>query len=210
MKTHSLLVFSLCLLSLFSMTSCTRIVYSLYGFKPKELRMLSDEEIVLNARKNGINSNQIFKVDSNYIQFLKNLDTTQHKLAQKNHYQPLQALYYDANGELQSFLINCYTKGFPNLKWNENGILNTFPPQQQAPLDNVLPLEKHLSLLHPTSTQAKILEDNDQHYTLIIYWSPFMGRQSKRFVKKIHNNCKLAKGQNLIIYYTYSDPLLFP
>jgi hypothetical protein len=50
----------------------------------------------------------------------------------KNHWQFLQAVYYDAAGRQQSFHINCYAGGFPNLHWERNGIMAQFPPSQQA------------------------------------------------------------------------------
>jgi hypothetical protein len=82
------------------------------------------------------------------------LDTLRFKEQIKNHYQPLQALYYNANGELSRFYVNCYAGGFPQLKWNRNGILNTFPPQHQAPVDSILSLKTLSNFLHPVAPES--------------------------------------------------------
>ena len=138
-----ILLFLACL----GLTSCSAIFTGLYGMK--KLEKIDAPTMVKCTDKFNIPAAQSYRMDTAYFDFLFKLDALQYKEQIKNHYQPLQALYYSKEGHLQSFQVNCYAGGFPNLKWDRNEIMTTFPPGQQAPLDSILPLEKQLGFLHP-------------------------------------------------------------
>jgi hypothetical protein len=82
------------------------------------------------AKQYAIPPDQVLVLDTSYIKLLTALNR-QHPKTTKNHFQPLQASYYGRNGHLQTFYINCYAGGFPNLAWNASGGLNQFPPARK-------------------------------------------------------------------------------
>ena len=183
-----------------SLASCVNLIYGLHH--PK---ILSKKEIVDLSLKRKIPPADNFELDTMYLMFLNKVDTFTYKNSErKNHYQPLQALYYNKQGKLESFIINCYAGGFPNLKWNRKGILETFVPKKQAPLDSILPLFEHLKYLKALPGAQRFIFGQDD-YTVIVYWNYFMGRQSKRLNKAIKKNVKLSKGKKVRILYVNTD-----
>jgi hypothetical protein len=100
--------------------------------------------------------------------------------------------------------VNCYAGGFPNLKWDINGIMSAFPPKQQAPIDSIIPLETQLKYLDPISPSFKLSLDS-YDYIVIVYWNRFMGRQSKRLIHIVQENCKLEKEKKVKIIYANTD-----
>jgi hypothetical protein len=170
----------------------------------KSIQPVDEKDIIEFSQKYKIPLADSYELDKSYVTFIKSLDTILYASQKKNHSQPLQALYYEKNGQLKSFQINCYAGGFPNLNWNRNEILTTFPPLQQAPLDSVLPLNNHLKFLRPLSTKQKFSID-DFDYIVIVYWSRFMGRQSKRLIHFVQDNCKLATDKNVKVIYANTD-----
>lgn len=182
----------------FLLTSCSSIIGT------NKLKQVDEKTILHYAKKYNINSTENYELDTAYFTFLKSFDTKLFKQQIKNHYPPLHALYYNKTGQLQSFQINCYAGGFPNLKWNKNGIIKTFPPKQQAPLDTIISLKTQLKFLKPLSNTEKSTT-NDYYYIVIIYWSKFMGRQSKRLIGFVQDNVKLATDKRVKIIYVNTD-----
>lgn len=164
-----------------------------------------DEKVILRySKKYNIPLVDGYELDTSYISFLSSLDTTLYKSQRENHYQPLQALYYDKTGQLQSFQINCYAGGFPNLHWDRNGIFTTFPPEQQAPIDSIMQFDTQLKFLRVLSQTKKFSADN-YDYIVIVYWSRFMGRQSKRLIRFVQDNSKLTTDKKVKIIYANTD-----
>jgi len=184
------------------LSSCSTISSGIYGVK--KLKPVDEKTILHYSEKYNIPASVSYELDTSYITFLATLDTTQYKEERKNHYQPLQALYYNKQGQLQSFQINCYAGGFPNLNWDRNEIFSTFPPQQQAPVDSILPLGTLLHYLQPLS-QSKEFTAEDLDYVVIVFWNRFMGRQSKRLIRFVQDNSNLALDQNVKIIYVNND-----
>lgn len=190
------------ILILFSLTSCSSIFSGLYGMKKP--KTVDEETIARYEKKYNIPIVDNYELDATYFSYLFSLDTSQFKEQIKNHYQPLQVLYYDNSGHLVSFQINCYAGGFPNLKWNRNEIMSTFPPQLQAPLDSIFPLKTQMKYLKVLAQSAKINTDN-YDYIVIVYWNIFMGRQSKRLIRFVQNNRKLEQDKKIKIIYVNTD-----
>ena len=203
MKTHKL-VWTIIMLAFFGLTSCTSIFTGIYGMK--KMKNVDENTIARFAKKYNIPASDNYEIDTAYFSCLFSLDTTQFKQEIKNHYQPLQALYYDNSGELKSFQVNCYAGGFPNLKWDRNEIMTTFPPKQQAPIDSIVPLETHLKYLKPLSQTEKIRPVN-YDYIVIVHWNRFMGRQSKRLIRFVQDNSILAIDTKMKIIYVNTDNL---
>jgi hypothetical protein len=192
----------LILISVLELTSCTSIIFGLYGMKkPKNV---NEKTIAKYSEKYNIPLTDSYEMDTTYMTYLFSLDTTKYKESINHHAQSLQVLYYDKNGQLQSFQINCYASAFPNLNWNKYDILTTFPPGQQTPLDSIVSLAtqfKYLRLLKETIT----FQANKYDYIVIVYWNRFMGRQSKRLIQLVQNNSNLARDKKIKIIYANTD-----
>jgi len=189
-------------ISALGLTSCSSILQGLYGIKsPIEI---NDKLIIRYSEKYNIPLTDSYKLDTTYLTYISSLDSINLKEQIKNHYQPLQVLYYDKTGQLESFQVNCYTGGFPNLQWNRGSIMTTFPPQKQAPIDSIIPLNLQLRFLKPLS-QTKNISFENYDYIVIVYWSRFMGRQSKRLIEIVQKNYKLAKDYKVKIIYVNND-----
>ncbi len=189
-------------ISALGLTSCSSILQGLYGIKsPIEI---NDKLIIRYSEKYNIPLTDSYKLDTTYLTYISSLDLINLKEQIKNHYQPLQVLYYDKTGQLESFQVNCYTGGFPNLQWNRGSIMTAFPPQKQAPIDSIIPLNLQLRFLKPLS-QTKNISFENYDYIVIVYWSKFMGRQSKRLIEIVQKNYKLAKDYKVKIIYVNND-----
>ncbi len=180
-----------------SMSSCSSIITGLYGMK--NYKVVDEKTIIKYSKKYNIPLADSYQLDTSYTSFLKSFDTSLYKEQIKNHYQPLQALYYDNKGELKSFQINCYTGGFPNLNWERDSIMTTFPPKIQAPIDNIVSLESQFKYLRQLSNTKKLSTDN-YDYTIVVYWNRFMGRQSKRLIRLVQQNAEMTNKKVKIIY----------
>lgn len=193
------------LLLLFAMpfTGCVNIIMKVYGIKsPKQL---NEQQVLKFASKYNIPKEDCYLLDTAYYGYLFSLDSTVNKLSVKNHYQPLQALYYNKNGDLVSFHPNCYAQGGINLNWNWDSAFNDFVPQTHAPLDSIMPLDKHLQFLSPL-TDSYPLNHQEYDYFIIVQWSRLMHRQSKRLINVIQENVLLHKGNHSVkIIYVNND-----
>lgn len=187
---------------LLSLISCSPVIMKTYGMK--NIKSIPNQKIVEFSEKYNIPLADSYKLDTSYISFISAFDTLKYKEQIKNHLQPLQALYYDKSGQLQSFQINCYTGGFPNLNWDRNEIMTTFPPQEQAPVDSILPLDLHLKYIQQLP-ESKVISTDGYDYIVIVQWSRFMGRQSKRLIEAVQENAKLAENQKVKIIYVNTD-----
>jgi hypothetical protein len=183
-------------------TSCTTMLNGLYGIKKME--RVDEKTILQYSKKYNIPTSDSYELDTTYITFITSLDTIHYKTQIKNHYRPLQVLYFDATGQLISFQINCYAGGFPNLNWNKNGIMTVFPPQQQAHLDNILSLKAQLEYLRPLP-QTKTISSDSLDYIVVVYWNKFINRQSKRLIAFVQNNSILARDKKIKILYANDD-----
>lgn len=190
------------LASLFVLSGCTATLTTLYGMK--KIKPMSKNAINQSAKRYHIPSEDSYEMDTNYFSYLFSLDSVRYKRQIKNHTQPLQALYFDRSNQLVSFHVNCYAGGFPNLKWNRFGIFDEFVPKQQAPLDSILPLDKQLTFLIPLNNNSLIKRD-EYDYIIIVYWSRFMGRQSKRLVRIVQENVAKSSPQQAKIIYVNND-----
>ena len=172
----------------------------------KSSKSIDESTIIRYANKYNVPLTDNYELDTSYISYLYSHDTSKYKSQIKNHYQPLQALYYDDSGDLQSFQVNCYAGGFPNLKWDRNEIMTEFPPKQQAPLDSLVHFETQVKYLNPLSKTEEFSEDQ-YDYFVVVYWSRFMGRQSKRLIKFVQENSKLAPDKKIKIIYANTDDI---
>lgn len=173
----------------------------------KNPKHLSDLEISKVSSKLKISDSDSYRLDKDYLNFILSLDTSKYKEERKNHYQPLQALYFDKNGHLKKFYINCYAGGLP-LQWNRNGNLDSFLPKDQAPIDTILNLKKQFSFLRKVndSSHNLVINSNVDFY-VVIYWNKFMYKHSKRLIELIKDNCSKSQNLNVQVVYVNNDNL---
>lgn len=185
-------------------SSCSSILQYCYGIHNPQ--QMDSNTILRFAQKYKVPQSECYELDTSYNQFVKSLGLPIDEGPAKDHTQPLQALYYNSTNELVSFYNNCYAGGFPNLKWDRNGNMFTFPPQQQVPLDTLLPLQTQLRFIKPIS-QTKQLDLSQHDYVVLVFWNRFMGRQSKRLIRSVQHNCDRYRGGSVKIVYVNNDNL---
>lgn len=193
-----------CLIIAIVLSGCSSIMSGMYGIK--KIEPVDKSTILKYCKKYKIPIEDSYELDTSYLSFLSSLDTFRFKDQIKNHYQPLQALYYNKLGQLQSFHINCFAGGFPNLNWNHDDRFNNFPPNHQAPLDSILPLDTHLKYIGQ-NFPLNVIKIDSLDILVIVYWNKFMGRQSKRLIRFVQENKKLAVNKNVKIIYVNNDNL---
>ncbi|NOX85885.1 MAG: hypothetical protein GXO86_07970 [Chlorobi bacterium] len=191
-------------LVLVGISACSPIIKSFYGIKKPQ--PLDDEQISKYAEKLKLPAADVYRIDTSYLTFILSLDTAKFKSERKNHYQPLQALYFDRSGNPISFHVNCYAGGFPNLKWNRNGNFDTFPPKTQAPLDSILSLERLLDFIRPL-TASREFNFAQYDYVVVVFWNRFMKRQSKRLIRTVQENHRLDTIKSVKVIYINDDNL---
>jgi hypothetical protein len=186
------------------LTGCMTIAQSIMGIK--DTKKLSDKEIIKTAKSFKVDKNASYRLDTTYLSYILNLDTAKFKAQRKNHIQPMQALYFNANGQLVKFYINCYAGGILKLKWNRNKNLETFLPKDQAPIDTLLDLKKQISYLRPLGASPHdILAENADYY-VFIYWSKCTKRHSKRLIRCIKRNVAKATTEKVkTIFVSYDN-----
>jgi hypothetical protein len=164
------------------------------------------DQILKAAKKLNIPKSDVFALDTTYYNYIFSFDRKKYGQQIKNHYQPLQALYFDRGGSLVKFYINCYAGGTFKLNWDREGRLQSFLPKDQAPLDTLLDLTKQLRFLKPLSTSNPgDLKTGAYDFTVIIYWNIFMRRYSKHLIKEIRKNIALANGKTVKVIYLNTD-----
>lgn len=184
-------------------SSCSPVLLKIYGLK--NLKHLDNLEIEKTARNYHIPNKDLFILDSSYFTFLHSFDSAKYKQQIKNHSQPLQLLYFDKEGKLISFHINCYAGGFPNLKWNRNEILDSFIPKSQTPLDSMITFNQYLKYIKNINSKPVSFDTANTDYFILIYWNRFMGRQSKRLIYYVNKNLKLAGNKKTQTFYINTD-----
>lgn len=182
-----------------ALSSCGSIFMGIYGIK--KYREIGEAEILKYAAKYHIPAQDVYLLDTSFVGYLRTFESDERYT---NHYQPLQALYFDKQGQLASYQVNCYAGGFPNLKWNRNDNFSTFPPKQQAPLDSIVNLETQMRFMQKL-VQTKSFNAQEYNFVVVVFWSRVMGRQSKRFVHYVQENAKLAKEEKVKVVYVNVD-----
>lgn len=183
-------------------SSCSPVLLKIYGMK--KMKGLTKDQVRTQGMKYGVPEADSYELDTTYATYLFSLDTSLYQKEQKNHFQPLQALYYNREDSLISFHINCDAGGFPNLKWNRFGAFDVFPPTSQINPDRLFSMQQHLEFLHPLGDKPIELKA-EQDYYVMVYWSRFMGRQSKRLIRLVQQNVGLSTGDKVQLFYVNND-----
>lgn len=200
------LLLSLILLASAAFTGCAPSLFlEFYGVK--KIRPVDQKTIAHYSRRYNIPTDESYELDTAFFSFVGTIDTSTYREQIKNHLQPLQAIYFDNSGYTISYQVNCYAGGFPNLNWERDGIFTVFPPLNQAPIDSLIPLDTLLRYLNPN---FDTVNDSLGQYDVlvVVYWSRFMGRQSRRFIRFVQENRSLSPNDRVKILYVNNDNLL--
>lgn len=191
----------LLIITSFTLQSCTPIFYGITGIRTP--KALSETQIQKAAQKWDIPIENSFVLDTGVYK-----NTIRKKVPieqQNNHLQPLQAYYFQPSTPYPvSYHINCYAGGFPNLKWNRNGNMDVFPPRQQAPIDSAITLSDLMNSIQ--QSESKLFQQNGNQ-TVVVFWTKFMNRQTKRFLKAVRKNSALSNQFAVTIIYMNADNL---
>lgn len=186
-------------------SSCSALMYKIMGVKqPYDYDL---EEITAYSSKFGIPDSDSYLLDTTYmrdiLQLCKN-DT----LLRNNLMQPLQIRFYQRSDTLLSLQLNCTAGGFPNLKWNKHGQLNTIPPNFTVDVDTCILFRKDLGYLIPTSNDCHSSDYyNNADYNIILFWSVFMNRQSKILIREIKDYQKRFPEKKINVLYVNTDKI---
>jgi hypothetical protein len=171
----------------------------------KNPRAITEEELYGFGRKWNMNIYYQQTLLPTYVDEVQKLDSLDSALA-KNLLQPMQAMFFDSSGKLISYHINCFAGGYPNLNWNRNGNFDVFPAKTQAPCDSLITLSWLLPHFKPL--EYPCVKMKDLNYTVIVFWSRWTGRQSRRLVEYVQKNMKLAPKETRIqILYVNTDDI---
>jgi len=190
------------------LTSCTTVVEGVYGMRQRPDTDLSSVRQYAEEYGVGVTPGKSFALDTNYFYFLKRQPLALQEEA-KNHAQPLQILYFNRAGKLISYYVNRYAGGFPNLDWNQDNQLEVFPPVSQAPTDSLLSLAQLAPFLLTVDGHRVQGMESLADYTVVVFWSHRMGRQSRRLLAAAQENIALAPiSQKTYILYVNNDAYL--
>lgn len=205
--THWLVAVLLVLASL-GLASCTTVAEGVYGMRrPDEVDFPQVREYAQDYGV-GVAPGKSFVLDISYFEFLKRQPLRMQDVA-KNHAQPLQLLYYNRAGQLVSYYVNRYAGGFPNLDWNHDRQLEVFPPVSQAPPDSMLSFAELAPFLRTVDGSRVQAMQSFADYTVVVFWSHRMGRQSRRLLAAAQQNLQLAPAtQKAYILYVNNDAYL--
>jgi|LakMenEpi03Aug12_release.lakeMendotaPanAssembly.Ray.scaffolds.fasta_scaffold358472_2 hypothetical protein len=206
------IVLSIILLLVILLINLGRIISFCYGMSQHSYNLMPNQ-INESAKYYNIEDNSLFYVDSSFSNYLieKNTESITH------FQKALQLIYFDKTGKPVAHYLNCYTKGFPNYKWNNNKNLHSFPPEPQKYnedkvcipdtsvrlgdiIKNIIPLNR--------KTSSNNIQDDSTEYYIAVFWSKSSGRQTKVMLDALKDNLKLAKSKFKIIYIN-NDKLLW-
>ncbi|MBR5983141.1 MAG: hypothetical protein IK025_05415 [Bacteroidales bacterium] len=196
-------IITICLFLGLLFSSCSSLMFSLMGIKqPAECDL---EEIIAYSDKFGIPANSSYFLDTTYLYDLLHFGNND-TILRNNLMQPLQIRFYHKTDTLLSLHLNCTAGGFPNLKWNKRGQLDTIPPKFSVSIDTCLLFSKDLKYLIPIGDNHNTDKDyTTADYNIILFWSVFMNRQSKILIREIQNYQKRFPDKKISILYVNTD-----
>jgi hypothetical protein len=196
------------MLASLGLTSCTTVAEGVYGMRRSETVDVPQVREYAQDYGVGVVPGKSFVLDVSYFEFLKRQPLRLQEVAM-NHAQPLQLLYYNRAGRLISYYVNRYAGGFPNLDWNHDRQLEVFPPVTQAPADSMLSFAELAPFLRTVDGSRVQAMQSFADYTVVVFWSNRMGRQSRRLLAAAQQNLQLAPAtKKAYILYVNNDAYL--
>lgn len=202
-----LVLFCFCIACL-ALCSCSKVALGLMGVHSYDSYII--EDVKKASKKLRIRQEDSFITDSLYYQCLGFSKRADIKGMAKDMVQPLQVRVYDVNGKLLGQRANCNVPGFPNLRWNKYGYFDSLPPNLKYMVNDTikaLTLQTEFEYMHPLFDNTRIASPTLKHY-VVIYWSRFMGRQSKRLIKQV-KKYYLPYANQINYIYINTEPLYY-
>lgn len=197
-------------LIILTFSSCNAVLTTIYGMKSPG--NYTPFEILNIGKQYKIDTSECFILQKTYNNYFDsvgalygyNPNTCDTSQLFKNHYQPLQVLFFDKSGKLVAFQNNCYAGGFPNLRWNRHNTFDSIPAKSVIPIDTLLKFSTLVNFInYPDGDKLNIGVLNDHDYHIAVFWTTFMGRQSKRLIRIIQD--KYSNDKNISILYINAD-----
>ena len=165
------------------------------------------------AQRYQVPPDRVFVLDTSYLRFVRRLARQPRSYeSAKNHAQLLQLLYFDQAGQLVSFHINCYADPklpSPNLRWNPDGQLNTFPPRTQVRPDSLLSFSQLLTFLRTPEGQPVEAARFAGQRPVVVFWSHTMGRQTRILLSELRQNLtRVPPNEAVPVLYVNNDAYL--
>lgn len=193
-------LFLVSLLGMITLTSSSCEFYMKTWLGIKNPKIMDEKLHTQYLKKLKAPADQAYLIDTNYIHFLEVNDTLHFREQKKNHYQPIQAIYYGHNQFQEAWFINCYAPGFPHLNWNIENKFAEFPPQTAAPLDSLVSFDRLITHAQSFKNPIKHTIGKNEPYTVVFIWNRFMKKESKRLHKILLKNLKMCQEPYRIIY----------
>jgi len=176
----------------------------------KTLKHKSNKEIESFKKKNifypGIQLQQL----NNYYDYFDSLKQKSPQTVDKDSFkvliQPLEAMYFDTSGILESILVNCYAVPHKfDLNWNTKNRLDFFPPTTHVTFFKRISIYEVLKL---TNAQLNTLKLDDGKRKVVIFWNIFLNKQTRIYLKAIQENLTKAKDE-IQVFFINNDNSLY-
>lgn len=178
------------------LSSCNLIIRKCYGIKNNK-GTIKYSTITKFSKKLKIDT--FYTVNNNYLNL-------HYSTKNYNNYffQPLQVKFYSTiNDSLTGMIVNCQVGGFPNLKWKRSGCFDSFSTTTK--LDTFPLLKNELIYFSNNLSQEFPKISKSSKYTILVYYSVIMNRQTKRLIKLVRKSFKTTETK---IIYINSDLFL--
>ena len=156
----------------------------------------------------GVPDERTFYLDTLYRGILDTIEGGSYDLY-KALWQPLQVRIYDHDGVLVRITSNCHVGGFPNLEWTATGVFDSIPPPRQRMIDSTITFAndaRHFLPLGRTTLSSIDTVRPTKDYTVVVYWTVMMGRQSERLIQAA-KDAENRHADRYEVYYTCADNL---
>ena len=184
------------LLSFFLLSSCSSVLYKMYGLTPITSYTETSDMKFLTDLKSKLDYKHIVS-DSSQFSSLGQFGISE-KLA-KDLYQPIQLFYFE-NDSLKSYHINCTAKGgLNNINWNTAQRFEQFIPKSAVQLDSINLTLSKLKLIYPSIK-------NEKKYTIVIFYSLMFQKISKLAMQTVEQNLeRFHKVSETDVYFINID-----
>lgn len=183
------------------MTLVTFSCSFIYGIKKPKL--LTDAIILSMSSSVGIPPGEkVAGIDTAvYMEMIHKIEK-QNKTVAHDFIQPMMIKFF-IDDTLNSYMVNCYVQGFPKLHWKETGFFDSIPPVNKFNLhytERLVDEMKSIKILSQSTIEHK-------KYTILVYWSEFMEKQSKGLIENSRNFLLMPSSKEIEIIYINIDNL---
>ena len=112
-------------------------------------------------------------------------------------FRPVQFICFAPDGKIITQWASC--------EGNLNRTLSTFPPKSEFPGDSSKSFSGITENVHPILKSSPTLALNKTHYTYIVYWAIWTGRQSTELVDELEEYVKKNGGDKNDILLVNTD-----